>query len=207
MEFVEQDGRDALQRGIVKDHPGEDALGHDLDAGFCGNARLQAHAQAHRLADALAQRLGHALRGGARRQPAWLEQDDLAALCERLAQQDERDTRRLARAGRCHHHEPCRVEKRGAQGVEHLVDGQGDGKDGAGPCRHGGRHGGMIGGGRARAQGPTRAGQTRVPDLNLRGDMARRRIVPLLRRTGTGYMPGPGRVCRVAAGDQPLKDE
>ena len=33
MEFVEQDGGDAVEHRIVENEPGEDALGDDLDAG------------------------------------------------------------------------------------------------------------------------------------------------------------------------------
>ena len=34
VEFVEQYRGDALERGIIEDHVGEDALGHDLNAGL-----------------------------------------------------------------------------------------------------------------------------------------------------------------------------
>ena len=79
MEFVEQHRRDAVERRIVEDHPREHALSDDLDAGARRDQALQPHPQANGLADRLAEARGHALGGGARRQPAWLQHDDLAS--------------------------------------------------------------------------------------------------------------------------------
>ena len=71
-------GGDAVEHRIVEHQPGEDALGDDLDAGLPRDFRAEPHPQAHRFADALAERLGHALGGGARRQPARFEHQDAA---------------------------------------------------------------------------------------------------------------------------------
>ena len=54
MEFVEEDRRDAFERGVVEDHAREDAFGDHLDARARGNEALQPHAKADRLADFLA---------------------------------------------------------------------------------------------------------------------------------------------------------
>ena len=104
MEFVEQHRRDALQRGIVEDHPREHALGDDFDAGARRDQALQAHAQADRLADLLAEVSRHARGGGARGEAARLQHDDLAGAGPGLVQQRERNPRRLARAGRRDEH-------------------------------------------------------------------------------------------------------
>ena len=104
VKLVEQNSRDAVQRGIVEDHPGEYALGDDLDARAGANQALQAHAQPDRLADFLAEARGHSRRGGARGQAARLQHDDLAVRRERFVEQRERNPRRLARAGRRDEH-------------------------------------------------------------------------------------------------------
>ena len=44
VELVEQDGGDALERGIVEDHAREDAFGHDLDAGCARHLGAEADA-------------------------------------------------------------------------------------------------------------------------------------------------------------------
>ena len=54
VELVEQNGRDAFERGIIEDLPGEHALGHDLDAGAFRHEAFKPHAQADRLADLFA---------------------------------------------------------------------------------------------------------------------------------------------------------
>ena len=60
MEFVEQHGGNAIERGIVEHQPREHAFGHHLDAGALGNLGAEAHAQADRVADLLAKRRRHA---------------------------------------------------------------------------------------------------------------------------------------------------
>ena len=65
VEFVEQNGRHAIERGIVEDHAGEHALGHDLDACAFRDEAREAHAQADRLANLFPKRRGHAGGGGA----------------------------------------------------------------------------------------------------------------------------------------------
>ena len=84
VEFVEQQRRDAVERRIVEHHAGEHALGHDLDAGRPRHLRAEAHAVADGLPDLLPKRRRHARRGGARREPARLQHDDLLVLRPRL---------------------------------------------------------------------------------------------------------------------------
>ena len=48
VEFVEQHRGDAVERRIVEDQPGEDALGDDLDAGLARHLGAEAHPQARR---------------------------------------------------------------------------------------------------------------------------------------------------------------
>ena len=56
VEFVEQHRGDAVERRIVEDQPREDAFGHHLDPRLARHLRAEPNAQAHRLADALADR-------------------------------------------------------------------------------------------------------------------------------------------------------
>ncbi len=77
VKFVEQHGGDAVQFRIVENQPGENALGDHLDPGRARHLRAEADAIAHRLAHPLAERLRHALGGGARRDPARFQHDDL----------------------------------------------------------------------------------------------------------------------------------
>ncbi len=77
MEFVEDDAGNIRQFGIVLQHAGEDALGHDLDAGVAADLGIEAGAVAHRSADGLIQGMGHAVGDGTGREAARLEHEDL----------------------------------------------------------------------------------------------------------------------------------
>ena len=100
VEFVEQHRGDAVEHRIVENEPGENSLGDDLDAGSARDLRAEAHPQANRFADALAQRRRHALGGGARGEPARLQHQDAAVFDPFLPGEDERHPRGLAGAGR-----------------------------------------------------------------------------------------------------------
>ena len=104
VEFVEQHRGDAVEHRIVEDEPGENSFGDDFDPGFARDFRAEAHPQAHGFADAFAQRMRHALGGGARGEPARLEHQDAAVFRPILAGKNERHPRRLAGAGRRHQH-------------------------------------------------------------------------------------------------------
>ena len=126
VELVEQDGGDAIEHGIVEDEPGEDAFGEDFDAGFPRELRAEAHPQAHRLADAFAERLRHPLRGGARGEPARLEHQDASLVLRPfLAGQHQRHARRLAGARRGDQHGGVLRPQRRGQIRQRGVDGQG----------------------------------------------------------------------------------
>ena len=87
VEFVEQDGGDALEHRIVEDKPREHALGDDLDPRARRHFGAEAHPQAHRVADLLAERLGHALGGGPRCQPPGFQHQDARLFFRRHAAQ------------------------------------------------------------------------------------------------------------------------
>ena len=97
VEFVEQNGRHAVERRISEDHSGEHALGHDLDTRALRNEAGEPHAQADRLANLFPERRGHARRGGAGGETARLEQDEALALRPWLV--DERKRRPCGLAG------------------------------------------------------------------------------------------------------------
>ena len=123
--FVEDHRRDPLQAGIVQDHADENALRHDLDPCRSGYRALEAYAQAHRLADAFAERRGHPLRRRTRRQPPRFQHDDRLAGHPGFVEQHQRNPRRLAGAGRRHEDGRGALTQCGQQGRQGLVDGQG----------------------------------------------------------------------------------
>ena len=114
MELVEQDPCDAFERRIVEDHPGEHALGDNLDPGAPGDEALQPHAQADRLADLLAQGRRHAGSGGAGGETTRLKEDEAPAPRPRFVEKRERRARGLARAGRSDEHGARTRGERGA---------------------------------------------------------------------------------------------
>jgi hypothetical protein len=98
--LVEEDRGHALQRRIVEDHAGEDAFGHDLDAGAGRDLHVQPRPQADGVADAFGERLRHALRRAAGGEPARLQHDDPAISAPWRIEQRQRHPGGLARAGR-----------------------------------------------------------------------------------------------------------
>ena len=98
--LVEQHRRDAFERRVALQHAREHAFGDDLDARALADARLEPHAEADGIAGALAERRGHALGDGARREPPRLEHHDALAAGPRLLEQRERHDGALAGAGR-----------------------------------------------------------------------------------------------------------
>ncbi len=100
VEFVEQHGRDAIERGIIEHEPREHALGHHLDAGAARDFRAEPHPIADRFSHLLAERRRHALGRGARRDPARLQHEDLAPFRPGLVDEHQRHPRGLAGAGR-----------------------------------------------------------------------------------------------------------
>jgi len=124
VEFVEDQRTDARKLGVGLDHPGQDALGHDLDAGGLAAARLAAHAIADGLARYLAQGLGQPFGGSAGGQAAGFQHHD-AALGQASVQQRQGHARGLARAGRGLQHGAARAAQGGDQIGQDGVDGKG----------------------------------------------------------------------------------
>jgi len=122
VEFVEQHRRDALERGIIEDHVGEDALGHDLDAGLTGDLGPEANPVTDRVANGLAQRLGHAIGGGARGKPARFQDQDFAFLPPALLRQHQRHARGLAGAGRRNQHHGVALSQGCREPRQRLID-------------------------------------------------------------------------------------
>ena len=124
VEFIEQHRRNTCQLGIIEDQPREHAFGNHLDAGLGRHPRAEAHAQADRIADPFTQRLGHAVGRGARRDPARLQHEDLAALRPRLLRQHQRHARGLARARRRDEHGRVRRAQGLSKRRQRIVDGE-----------------------------------------------------------------------------------
>ncbi len=124
VEFVEQHRRDAVEPRVVEDHAREHALGHHLDARPGADLGREARPQADRIADPLAEGIGHTLRRVARSKPPRLENQDLASLHPRLAEQRQRHARRLAGAGRRHQHSRRAGPERFGQVSENDIDGE-----------------------------------------------------------------------------------
>ena len=124
VEFVEQHRGNAVERRIVEHQPREHALGDDLDARALPDLGAEAHAQAHRVADLFAQRGCHARGGGARRQPARLQNENFLAVRPGLIEQHQRHACGLAGARRRHQHGGVARRQRGSQPRQRVVDGQ-----------------------------------------------------------------------------------
>ena len=54
MKLVEDDGTDAIERGVIYDHSGENALGDNFNASVTRHFGVEAHTIAHRFAHAFA---------------------------------------------------------------------------------------------------------------------------------------------------------
>ncbi len=173
VELIEDHRRHAVQARIVENHPGEHALGHHLDPGSSRDLRLQSHAKTHRLADALAQALGHPRRRRPGRQPPGFEHDDLTAGHPRLVQQGQGHDRGLARPGRRDQHGGLAFGERGLQGRQGFVDGKG--------------HAAWFKGGAAKHQAPASEPRSRRDRLTLR----QQRLGTVLRRSNVAADPGP----------------
>ena len=124
VKLIEQHRRDAFENGIVEDHAREHALGDDLDAGPARHFRAEAHAIADRLADLFAERRRHARSGGARREPARLEHEELHVLRPGLPGEHQRHTRGLAGARRGDQHGRVMGRERRRELRQHIVDRQ-----------------------------------------------------------------------------------
>ena len=108
VELVEDEGVDALQEGVIEEHPDEQPLGHHKQPCLRGGPPFVPDVEAHLVAERPALLAGNA--GGARTgcHAPRLEHDQPLALLERT-RNGGRHPRRLAGAGQClHHHIPPR---------------------------------------------------------------------------------------------------
>jgi hypothetical protein len=128
VELVEQHRADSGKLGIVEDHPGEDALGDDLDPRPRPGLRDHPRPQADPLADRLRQGVRHALRGRSRGDAARLQDQDFPPGQPVVVHQRQRHARRLAGARRRDQHGRAPCGKGSAQLVEDRVDREGRGK-------------------------------------------------------------------------------
>jgi hypothetical protein len=100
VELVEDHHADTGQFRVVDQAAGQDTLGNHLDAGGGADPAFHTHPVADGPADILTQQFRHAPRRHARRQPPGLQHQYLAAAQPVLAQQRQRNQRRLAGPGR-----------------------------------------------------------------------------------------------------------
>ena len=112
VEFVEQDGADAVEHRVVLQHAGQDAFGDHFDARLRRHFRFETDAVADGGADRFAERLGHEAGGRARGDAARFQHQDLAVEPRRF-KQGQRHLGGLAGAGWCFQHEPRMCRQRG----------------------------------------------------------------------------------------------
>jgi hypothetical protein len=123
VKFVENHQPHPFQRRVVLQAPGEDALGHHLDARLRPYPAFQANAITHGLPDLLAQLAGQPLGRRPRGQASGFEHEDGLPGQPGLAQQGQRHAGGLAGAGRGFEHGFVTVSQGVAQGGEDGVDG------------------------------------------------------------------------------------
>jgi hypothetical protein len=81
VKFVEQHRSNAFERWIVDHKARKNAFGHHLDPRSLADPRAEPHAQAHGVADLLAEGRRHAGGRSARGEPARLQDENLLILC------------------------------------------------------------------------------------------------------------------------------
>jgi hypothetical protein len=100
VELVEDHAGDTLERGVVLQHSGQDALGDDLDARARADAGLEARAIADAFAVGFPEQPGHAPGDRARGDAARLQHHDAPVLPPRRIEQHQRHQGALAGPGR-----------------------------------------------------------------------------------------------------------
>ena len=124
--FVEDDGGDAGEFGVVQHRAGEHALGDDLDPGAGRNGGVEARLEADGAAERVSQRFRHAFGGGTGGEAAGLEKQDAAAPRPGFVEEGQGHAGRLAGARRRHQHSGRPLPKRRQQLRQGVVDGQAD---------------------------------------------------------------------------------
>ena len=128
MEFVENQGRDAVERWVGLDHPGEDAFGDNLDPRRGGNSRFTAHPVADGLAHRFTQTFCHPFGGPARGKAARFQHQDTAfRQAQRcvMGQHIQRHARGFASPRRRLQYGHAYAGQGIAQGGQGVVDGKG----------------------------------------------------------------------------------
>ena len=124
VEFVENNGRHAVQGRVVLDHPRQDALGKHFDAGGRRNLVFEADAIADGGADRLAALARHEAGGRARGHPARLQHQDAAVAAPAGLQQRQRHLGGLAGARRRLQYQPRVALERGQYLGQQGLDGK-----------------------------------------------------------------------------------
>ena len=128
VEFVEDEETDALERGILEPHAGEDAFGHHLDSRFGRNPRVETNPMSDGPTDRLSDGIRHAPCRRTRRDSPRLQHDDLPPREPRLVEELERDDRRLPRTGWRLKHGNATLDERRPKGGDCLKHRKHDGK-------------------------------------------------------------------------------
>jgi hypothetical protein len=122
VELVEDDQRDAVERGVSLKASGENAVGDDLDPGHRRDPAFVTRRDADGLPDTLAEECRHAHGSSASCDPTGLEQEHAAAIHPRLAQKAEGDNCRLACARLSLEDRSADPGERGTEFVNDLFD-------------------------------------------------------------------------------------
>ncbi len=104
MELVKQHTGNAGKLRVIQDHPGEYALGDDLDAGAGADTAFHAHPVADSAAHLLAKACSHAPGGSTGSKAPRFQKENTAIIAPGCLQQRQRHTGRLACTGLCHQH-------------------------------------------------------------------------------------------------------
>jgi hypothetical protein len=143
VELVEDDERDAIERGVSLKASGEYAVGDDLNPGHPRDPAFVTRRDADGLPDTLAEECRHPRGSSAGRDPTGFEQEHAAAIHPRLAQKAEGNDRRLTCARLSLEDRSAEPGERGAELVDDLFDGKA-GRSRLGDSGHGPGYGSYV---------------------------------------------------------------
>ncbi|CCF21609.1 protein of unknown function [Pseudorhizobium banfieldiae] len=132
MEFVEQDGGDTFQLGIIEHHSRKDALRHHLDPGAGRDPRVQPHPVADAVTDRIAAQFRHPPRRRPCGKPPGLDKDDPAAHpvlieeaqgnnCRLAGSRGRREDRPRSVGEGCQELGNCLMDREGRHAVDGLI--------------------------------------------------------------------------------------
>jgi hypothetical protein len=98
VKFVEKNQPDAVQSGVVLDHPGQDTLGQHLQTGVWSNQRVLRHSPADGFSGRFAPKPRHSDSSRTSGYPARLQKQDLTSRQPGFFEQSRRNHRRFSRA-------------------------------------------------------------------------------------------------------------